>query len=319
MIIAIQLLFGAAFLVIGGEALVRGATQISINYGVSRLIVGIVIAGFGTSMPELVVSIRAVLAEAPGLAAGNVIGSNISNILLILAIAAIIQPIDAPRRKLELESVVLVIVSLGVVLMGLQEPIPRWQGAVMILTLFGLVSAKVMQDRMSENRQVATEQVVETVAPISMNNWQPFAFILVGLIALPIGGDLIVKGSIQIAEQFGVSPALIGLTIVAVGTSLPELATTMVAALRGESTIGYGNVVGSNLFNLLGIFGVSTMVGEMRVPPTMVYADGTVMLVATTVMLLLLASGASLTRLEGFLMLGFYIAYISARVSYAIY
>ena len=317
-VLAVELFFGAAFLLMGGEALVRGATQIAVRYGLSRLIVGMVIAGFGTSMPELVVSVRAVLADAPGMAAGNVVGSNISNILLILAVAALIKPIDGPRRRLEPEGIALIVVSAGVVLMGFQQPIPRWQGAAMVLLLFSLLALKFQQDQRAKGRQRATEAIVETVAPVSFDSWRPFVFVLLGLLALPVGGDLFVKGAIQIAQAIGVSAALIGLTIVAVGTSLPELATTVVAALRGESTIGYGNIVGSNLFNLLGIFGVSTLVGEMRVPAIMVYADGTVMVAATVAMLLFLRTGARLTRVEAALMLGFYVAYVSLRYFYAI-
>ena len=302
---------------LGGETLVRGAAQVAVRFGLSRLMVGMVIAGFGTSMPEMVVSVRAVLGGTPGLAAGNVVGSNISNILLILAIAALIRPIDMPSRRLDPEGVILLAVSAGVMALGLQDVIPRWQGALMVLLMIGIIVMKFREDRTAEGRQEATEAIVETVAPLSFDSMKPFVYILIGIVALPLGGDMFVRGAVNIAQSLGVSDALIGLTIVAIGTSLPELATTAIAALRGETTIGYGNIVGSNLFNTLGIFGVATMVGPMRVPETVVYADGGFMVAATAVMLVFMSTEARLNRIEAGIMLTAYIVYITARYAFA--
>ncbi len=317
MLTGFELVFGAALLLLGGETLVRGAAQVAVRYGLSRLMVGMVIAGFGTSMPEMVVSVRAVLGGTPGLAAGNVVGSNISNILLILAIAALIRPIDLPGRRLDPEGIILLAVSAGVMALGLQDTIPRWQGAAMVLLMIAIIAMKFREDRTAEDRREATEDLVETVAPLSFNSLKPFVYILIGVVALPVGGDIFVRGAVHIAQALGVSDALIGLTIVAVGTSLPELATTAIAALRGETTIGYGNIVGSNLFNTLGIFGVATMVGPMQVPETVVYADGGFMVAATAVMLIFMSTGARLNRIEAAIMLGAYIVYVSARYVYA--
>lgn len=313
MILALQLIGGAALLLLGGEALVRGAVQIATRFGLSRLVVGMVIAGFGTSLPELVISVRSVMADAPGLAAGNVVGSNISNILLILGVAALIRPIDAPYRHLEPDAVVLLLVTIGFVLLGLQGTVPQWQGGAMVLLLIVLVVVKIRMDRKAELRRQATEDVVETLAPIPGPAWPAFAFVLAGMAALPAGGELFVQGAITLAELMNVPNALIGLSIVAIGTSLPELATSAIAALKGESTVGYGNIVGSNMFNLLGIFGCATLAGEMRVPLVMVYADGLVMIGATIVMMFFLATHARLTRGEAAIMLLAYVAYIGAR------
>lgn len=317
MLTGFELIFGAVLLLLGGETLVRGAAQIAVRFGLSRLMVGMVIAGFGTSMPEMVVSVRAVLGGNPGLAAGNVVGSNISNILLILAIAALIRPIDMPSRRLDPEGIILLAVSAGVMALGLQETIPRWQGAAMVLLMIGIIVMKFREDRTAEERRPATEDLVETVAPLSFDSLKPFVYILIGVVALPLGGDMFVRGAVNIAQALGVSDALIGLTIVAVGTSLPELATTAIAALRGETTIGYGNIVGSNLFNTLGIFGVATMVGPMQVPETVVYVDGGFMVAATGVMLIFMSTGARLNRIEAGIMLAAYIVYVAARYVYA--
>ena len=318
MLLTLKLIGGLVFLLIGGEAIVRGAAQVATRFGFSRLVVGMVIAGFGTSLPELVVSVRAVIAEAPGLAVGNVIGSNIANILLILALAALIRPIDAAYRRLEPEGIVLIVVSIVVLLMGLQGTLPRWQGAMLIIVLVGLVGFKLHQEHKAERRRRATAEVVETVAPLAGGSWPALCLIAVGLIALPIGGELFVDAAEQIATLLGISKALIGLTIVAVGTSLPELATTVIAAIRGEATIGYGNVLGSNLFNLLGIFGAATLVGTMQVPLHVVYIDGLVMLAATAMMLGFLLSHARLTRTEATIMLVSYVVYVVARYAYSL-
>ncbi|MDH3582496.1 MAG: sodium:calcium antiporter, partial [Hyphomicrobiales bacterium] len=175
MIIFLQITGGLALLLIGGETLVRGATRVATRFGLSRLIVGMVIAGFGTSLPEVVVSVRAVLADGPGLAAGNVVGSNIANILLILAIAALVRPIDAARRRLEPEGIVLIVVTVGFVFLGLQGALPRWQGALMIALLLTLVTLKLRQDRMAERLRRANSDIVETVAPIPVHAWPTLA------------------------------------------------------------------------------------------------------------------------------------------------
>lgn len=318
MILALQLFGGLAILLLGGEALVRGAARIATRFRLSRLIVGLVIAGFGTSLPEFVVCVRAVSAGAPDLAAGNVVGSNIANTLLILAIAALIRPIDAARRGLIPEGLVLILVTVGVVLLALQETVPTWQGGAMVALLLGLVALRFQLDRTAETRRRATAQIVETVAPIPARGWLQLVMVAAGLVALPLGGELFVRGAAQLASTLGVSNALIGLSIVAIGTSLPELATSAVAAMRGEAILGYGNVVGSNLFNLLGIFGVSTLAGPMRVPAVLVYLDGSVMILATAIMLWFLASRKRLTRGEAALMLCGYIGYITARYMYAL-
>lgn len=318
MIVMLQLIGGLAILLVGGEALVRGAAQLATRFGLSRMIVGMVVVGFGTSLPELVVSVRAVLADAPGLAVGNVVGSNISNILLIIAIAALVRPIDAARRGLEPEAVVLMVVTIAVMLLCLQGTVPRWQGGLLVVVLFSLVVLKVRQDRTAERRRRATEPLVETVSPFPAAGWSTFACISLGLVALPVGGEFFVRGAAEFATRIGVSNALIGLTVVAVGTSLPELATSAMAAFRGESTIGYGNIVGSNIFNLLGIFGCASLVGEMVVPSTIVYVDGIVMIAATAAMLWFITSHARLTRGEAAIMLSAYIGYVALRYTFAL-
>lgn len=304
-------------LLIGGEALVRGAVALGLRFRLSPLLVGMVIAGFGTSMPELVVSVRATLAGAPSIAVGNVIGSNISNILLILAIAALVRPIGRPPRLFVPDGLVLLGISAGIVLLGLQEVIPRWQGAVMLGLLIGLIVLQYARERTTTST-AAAEPPIPQPEQIPARPLIMALLILAGLGGLLFGADLFVDGAVGTAEVLGVSEGLIGLTIVAIGTSLPELATSTVASLRGHSDMAYGNILGSNLFNLLGILGCAVIAGPVAMPAIMVAVDGPVMVAATAVMLVFLATHARLNRIEAAIMLAAYVGYVSARYVYAL-
>lgn len=309
------LIGGLALLLIGGEALVRGAVAIAERYRLSPLLVGMVIAGFGTSMPELVVSVRATVGGNPAIAAGNVIGSNISNILLILATAALIRPIGRPPSLFMPDGLILMTVSVGVVLLGLQGHVPAWQGGVMVCLLAGFIGVQYVRDVRSH----ALARVFSKQPPVPLPEELPrrlavsILLVLAGLGGLIAGGDWFVDGAVRLARGLGASEGLIGLTIVAVGTSLPELATSAIASIRGQSDLAYGNVLGSNMFNLLGIFGCAAMAGPMEVPRLMVYVDGPVMIGATALMLFFLARGSRLVRWEACAMLAVYAVYIAAR------
>jgi cation:H+ antiporter len=315
---AVLLVCGLIFLLIGGEALVRGAVALGLRLRLSPLFVGMVIAGFGTSMPELVVSVRATIAGSPSIAVGNVIGSNISNVLLILGVAALVRPIGRPPRLFVPDGLVLLGVSAGVVLLGLQETIPLWQGLLMLGLLIVLVVMQYIRDRAGVTSGSDATPPIPQPEQIPTQPLVTILLILTGLGGLLLGADLFVEGAVRTAEILGVSQGLIGLTIVAVGTSLPELATSTVASLRGQSDMAYGNILGSNLFNLLGIFGCAIIAGPITVPAIMVSVDGPVMIAATAVMLLFLATGARLNRVEAGVMLAAYVAYISTRYFYAL-
>lgn len=312
------LLGGLAFLLIGGEALLRGAVAIGNRLDMSPLLIGMVIVGFGTSMPELVVSVKAVVDGASGLAVGNVIGSNISNILLILACAAIVAPIERPERALVPDGIVLITISAAIVLLGLLGDISAPQGAVYLMVLIGLITFEYVRAR----RQTRLRRILEEPVPLPAEIPQrPLVSLLLvgsGIAGLIYGADLLVSGAIRIADAMGVSPGLIGLTIVAVGTSLPELASSLVAAWRGHGAVAYGNVIGSNLFNLLGILGAAALAGPLTFPYVMVWLDGPVMILATIAMVYFVASGNGLSRWEAVILLFSYVAYVIARYGYPV-
>jgi cation:H+ antiporter len=301
---------GLVLLVLGGELLVRGAVRSAAALGVSPLLIGLTLVGFGASTPELVTSVQAALVGSPGVAVGNVVGSNICNILLILGLAALIRPVVAEPRGFRRDGPVLAaatVIGLGVVLWG---EIGRLAGVVLV----GLLVAYVVGAYLSE-RSAAREGDPLPVAPRGLAVGLPMA--LAGLALVVVGADWLVDGAITLARGWGVSETLIGLTIVAVGTSLPELTASVIAAIRGQSDVAFGNIVGSNIYNILGILGVTALVKPLEVPQAIVAFDGWVMLAATAAMIAFAYSGALVTRREGGAMLAGYATYLGWLIATA--
>ena len=243
---------GFALLLFGGEAVVRGSVALAQRLGVSPLIVGLTIVGFGTSLPEMVVSVNAALVGSPGLAVGNVVGSNIANILLILGVAAIIAPIAVHPDAVRRDMIGMATVTLIYVVLGMTGQIVLWQGVLMLVALAAYIGFTVWHDNKTNDavaelhRDEAAEMGVIPLRTVSIAG-----IIVTGLFAVVVGAEWLVTGATSLATAFGVPDEVIGLTIVAFGTSLPELATSIVAAYRGHADVCVGNVLGSNLFNLL--------------------------------------------------------------------
>jgi len=304
---------GLFLLGIGGEALIRGGISIGRRLHMSPLVVGMIIVGFGTSMPELAVSLKATLAGSPAIAVGNVIGSNIANILLILAVAALLRPIPMPSRLMKPDGFVLLAACLAVPLLGLQGTIPRWQGGAMLGVLFLMITAEYVRSRRQRAQEALHEEPVPLPAEIPHRFWVAVLLVLTGLAAVIYGAELLVAGATAMARALGVSESFIGLSIVAVGTSLPELAGSVVATWRGHSEVAYGNVVGSSIYNVLCIFGAAAAVGPITVPAAMIWFDSVVMIAASVLMLVFVATGRRLSRNEGLVMLACYVGYIALR------
>lgn len=286
---------------VGAYALVRGASAIALRLGISPLIVGLTVVAFGTSAPEFVVSVEAALKNAGGIAVGNVVGSNIANIGLILGLAALIRPLTTSAAILKRDGLVMIGASVIVSGLLLDDQLGRIEGA---LLLFGFVSYILWNVRSAfRSRTTVPEKIDEELpsAPI----YQASLGGVVGLLMLVFGANLFVNGAVEVAETLGVSNAVIGLTVVAIGTSLPELATSLVAAVRGESDIAVGNVIGSNTFNLLGILGPAALIHPLHAPG--LHASDLIMMTALGISgVVLLSTRASLSRLEGF---GLVVAY----------
>ena len=292
--------FGLAALLVGGDALVRGAVGVARRFGVSPLVIGLTLVGFGTSAPELVTSVSAALSGVPGIALGNVVGSNIANILLILGVAALINPVVGRWADLRREAAWVGGSALLLVALSLTGQIATWSGPV-LLALLGLYLWGAFR---------STSSVPEDVS-IPADPFPGAALRLIVGLVLVIGGAIaLVHGATAIARLYGVPEAVIGLTLVAIGTSLPELATTVMAARRGQSDVALGNILGSGIFNILGILGVTALVAPLPVDPV-IARDIWVMLATTALVLALLAWRARIGRLTGAGFLLLYAGYMA--------
>lgn len=303
---------GLVGLVLGGDWLVRGAVSVAKALGVSPVVIGLTLVGFGTSTPELVTSLQAALSGAPGIAIGNVVGSNIGNILLILGIGACIAPVVVPRDVLRRDGTVVALATALCVAMVLLGDMGRLAGGLFVLALLGYLALVLVQDLRGAPTPAAEVYAHEAaVLPaVEMPTWRALALALAGLVVTILGARALVAGAVGLAEGAGIPQAVIGLTIVAIGTSLPELVTTVIAMRKGQSDVALGNVLGSNIFNILGILGVTALVQPMQVPAQIVQVDIWVMAAATVLLLLLARSGWRIDRREGLAMLACYAAYL---------
>lgn len=308
----ILIIVGLVLLAVGGDVLVRGAVAVSERMGVSPLLAGLTIVGFGTSMPELVTSLFAAFDGAPGIAVGNVVGSNIANILLILGISALILPLaidPAAFRRDGLALAVATLACLGAVTMGvLSRPV----GLVLLALLVVYIVWAYRSEKLQPDAESAMhEHVVADVKPEGMGLIAALGLAAVGIIGTIIGARLLVDGAIEIARDFGVTETVIGLTVVAIGTSLPELVACVIAALRRHADVALGNVIGSNIYNVLGILGMTAVVHPIEVPAEIATFDIWVLLGVTALLGLFLRTGWTLKRWEGGVFLAIYVTYIA--------
>jgi cation:H+ antiporter len=314
----IALVVGVVALVGGAELLVRGAASIASRFGIPPVVIGLTVVAFGTSAPELAVSVGAAASGNTDVAFGNVVGSNIANILLILGASAVIGGLAVTQRIVRFDVPLLVLVTVATFLLALDNSVGRIDG---VLLFAGVVvyTAWLIRGARSESPEVAEEYAdsveeleVEIVdRPLTVQ----LGLVVAGFVALVAGSQMLVGGATDIAEELGVSDLVIGLTVVAIGTSLPELATSVMAAFRGQRDIAVGNVVGSNLFNLLSVLGLTAIVsGDVAVSDAALRLDVPVMLAATIVLVPIFWNGFVIRRWEGFVLLAFYVVYVAFLV-----
>ena len=307
----VLVLAGLAGLLVGGDMLVRGAVALARAFGVSPLLIGLTIVGFGTSAPELVTSLQAAFAGSPGIAIGNIVGSNSGNILLILGIGALIAPISVAPAVLRRDGTVLALATLACAGAILAGGVGRMVGGAFVVALAGYLLATVFIER---RRHTAAAEMYEheaEVLPLPRGaTWRAALILLGGLAATLLGARFLVDGAISLAGRFGMPEEVIGLTIVAIGTSMPELVTSVIAARKGQGDVAFGNVVGSNIFNILGILGITAVVSQLAVPASIAGFDIWVMLAATVVFLIFARTGWRVGRREGAVLVTAYVAYI---------
>lgn len=306
MLTYIMLAGGLLGLFLGGDWLVRGASQIAARFNVPPLIIGLTIVGFGTSTPELLVSLQAAFNGLPAIAIGNVVGSNIANILLILGIAGIIAPPIADFMKMRRDLFWMLGAALIMPIIIASGFIGRLEGLALVTGLIIYLGASVRA-----MRNDPTEAL-----PSDVNLQHAAGYTIAGLVAVMLGANFLVESATVIARQLGVSEAMIGLSIVAIGTSLPELATTVAAAIKGEREIALGNIIGSNIFNILAILGLTGLIIPIPVDPRFMSFDVPVMIGATLLTLGLIYMRGEISRIAGGLMIIAYIGYIAIGASF---
>jgi len=321
------LIGGLALLIIGAELLVRGAVRLAEGLGVSSLLIGLTIVGFGTSTPELVTSVEAALLDSPGIAVGNVVGSNLFNMLVILGVSALVFPLAVSTTALRRDGTWVIGTAGLLALVGLSWTLDRLVAAGLLALLATYLVLAWRQERRVASASAkghtavfdkaeALEELDPALRPRAAPkskalSWLlPLGLCLAGLALLVFGASNFVTASIELARLLGVSETVIGLTIVAAGTSMPELATSTIAAMRKQADVAVGNVLGSNIYNILGIGGVTAMIAPTPVPEQIAGFDNWVMVGVSTLLLLLLWTGRRLSRLEGVLLIAGYVAYV---------
>ncbi|WP_372707571.1 calcium/sodium antiporter [Brevundimonas sp.] len=317
------LLLGLVLLIAGGDLLVRGAVRIAERLRLSPMLIGLTVVGMGTSMPELAASVQASLAGSPGIAIGNIVGSNIANTLLILGIAALIAPIAVKTRALWRDGGVGTLAALALLAAGATVGLSREVGIAFLIAMAGYIYYAFRQERAGTSHSAAYDRAMamENLDPALVPQGKPggklsiaILLFLAGLVLIVGGGTLLVNAAIAMAEMLGVSDAIIGLTIVAVGTSFPELVTSAVAAYRKQGDIALGNVLGSNIYNILFIGGITGAVAPTGVPASIMAFDLWFLVGVSVVVMLLALTGRRLSRKEGLVLVAAYLAYTAYTV-----
>ncbi|WP_430387044.1 calcium/sodium antiporter [Blastomonas fulva] len=319
-------MLGLVLLIGGGDILVRGAVRIAERLRLSPMLIGLTVVGMGTSMPELAASVQASLAGSPGIALGNIVGSNIANALLILGAAALIAPIAVQSKALWRDGGVATLAAMALLAAGASVGLSRAAGFAFLCAMAGYIYFAYRQERAGAPHGAAYDRAIamEEVDPALVPHDKPtaslataLALFAVGLALIVAGGVVLVDAAIQIAQQLGISDAVIGLTIVAVGTSFPELVTSVIAAYRRQGDIALGNVLGSNIYNILFIGGITGVVAPTAVPASIMGFDLWVLLATSVLVMVLALTGRRLGRIEGLTLVAAYCVYLGYTVSLA--
>ena len=309
-----RIVLGLVLLVVGADALVRGAVALARRAGVSNLLIGLTVVAFGTSTPEVAVSVESAVMGRGGVALGNVVGSNVFNILVILGLSAVIVPLVVRSQLVRRDVPLMVLASLAPVLLGMDGSLGRGDGLVLLVGLGGYLAilGLLARRQRAERPAAEAEEGGGPSLPVALTLG------LGGLVLLSVGADQLVVGAVGLATRVGVNELVVGLTVVAVGTSLPELATSVAASLRRERDLAVGNVVGSNVFNALGVLGAGAVVsGSIPVPSGLYALDFPVMIAVALICLPVFLTGANISRAEGAVFLLYYLAYMVYLILHA--
>ena len=300
---------GFVLLVVAGDLLVRGAVALSLRLGISALVVSLTVVAFGTSAPELLIGITSAIEGAPGIALGNVVGSNIANILLVLGMPALISSISPEGKMTHSSFVQMLAVTALFVALCFTGPLVWWHGLI-LLAAFAVVLMLTLRQARHSRRAAQAAAALEVPGEGALSRGRAATYLILGLIGLPLGAHFLIEGSRGIALSLGVTEEVIGLTLVAVGTSLPELATTVIAAWRGRADVALGNAIGSNIFNIVMIMGATSFFGPLPVAPDFLVKDLWVMAAASLLLAPFVLMSIRLGRRAGLVFLAAYVIYI---------
>lgn len=306
-----KIIFGLALLVVGGDELVNGASAIARRFHLSPMVIGLTIVAFGTSAPELIVSIQAALGGNPGIALGNVVGSNIANIALILGVTALIRPIPVQGATIKIDAPFLVFASIALTAISyFAGAISRIEGIIGLVLLFLFVGYQIRSSKTTANTESAAEEDATPLPAL----WKSLVALVLGISFLKFGAECLVDGAVTIASGLGVDDRIIGVTVVAIGTSLPELFASVMAARKGNVDLAVGNVVGSNLFNIMCVLATATAISPIADVGTGFTSDCLWMLALTLLIWFQLRTDYRLTRLEGVVLLCTYAVFIALTI-----
>jgi cation:H+ antiporter len=306
---------GFVLLIGGAELLVRGASRLALTLGIPPLLVGLTVVAVGTSSPELAVGVQSALTDNADVALGNVIGSNIANILLILGLSAVITPLAVARQLIRLDVPIMILVAMALLLAGLDGQVGRMEGLLLTVGYAGYTIFSIMQSRKRRLEEAVVDAQVEAIAPPPTRRRAEVLLNIVllvgGLALLIVGSDWLVDGAVALAQRIGIDELIIGLTVVAVGTSLPEIAASIVASLRGQRDIVVGNIVGSNIANILLVLGLTALISPIgiAVPREVLAFDIPFMIACSLACLPIFFHGMAISRAEGAFFLAYYVAY----------
>lgn len=318
----LQFLCGLVLLVVTAEIMIRGAVGLATHFGMSPLLVGMTVVALGTSAPELVVALDAAINGTPAVATGNVVGSNIANVLLIVGAAALLTPIVRRPNGRKRDGLLLIFFTVLFLMVGRTGEIGFASGALLLLVFVVYMGVTIRQgmavlsngsDASGNTPDGSSDDVDDVLSSAPKNLWLAALATVGGLVGIAFGADLTVTGGVSIARTYGVSEEVIGLTLIAVGTSLPELAATVVAARRGHPDVALGNILGSNMFNMLAIAGITAMVTPLPVSASMIAFDLWVILATSVVVAPVLMGRLPMTRFAGFVFLLLYAGYLAAQ------
>lgn len=307
------LIVGFLLLIFSGDFLVKGAVSIALKFQLSTLVIGMTIVSFGTSAPELLVSIEAALGGHPDISIGSVVGSNISNIALILGITALVFPIAVSRATLRVDWPMMMLSTLLFAGLVLDGELSSLEGVLFLAFLIGFIWWLIYSNRKSNSTPSISDDVNEDDKKIPL--WKGLGLVVIGALGLIFGADLMLKGAVDIAREYNVSERIIGLTIVAFGTSLPELITSCVAAFRKEADISIGNLIGSNIFNILAILGITSIIHPISVSDSIINSDNYILIGITFLVFPLMYFGKKISRLKGLVLLLVYLTYLFYLIS----